>query len=166
MSNDALFSAELKRGHAYAVEVAHRLLAMGIAVEVTPLSMRKTINDRARYLDMPNIVVPGNPEWAIGVKSRNLCFTGAHDFPYETAFVDTTSGWDQKKRKPIAVVLISQQTHELAVVPGSTYSTWQKVRAHDMVRNLDDTFYSVPRMQLVEFDKLVNFLRAHGRIVR
>jgi hypothetical protein len=161
--NDNLFFAELEKGHRYAAEVYRRLKILGIDATVPPHSKRIHIEDRDLYDDETDIIIPGTPPYFIEVKSRDLVFECAHDFPYGTAFVDTVSGWDRKRPKPIAVVLISQVTLGMAVIKGSTRPTWTVEQAYDHTRQIDDSFYVVPRNQLVGFGVLVEWLRQRGR---
>jgi len=163
--NDGLFFAELEEGHRYTVEVGRRLRSLGIAVDIPALSKRETIKDRHLYHNEHDIVIPGSPQFIIEVKSRKRDFNCAHDFPHETVFVDTVSGWDRKDPKPIAVVYISQITMGIAVIRGSTRRSWKIEEAFDPTRNITDHFYSVPRNLLVGFGDLVKFLEKQGRVV-
>jgi hypothetical protein len=164
-SNDALFFSELEKGHEFSIEVARRLRMLGIEATVPPISKRIHVDDRDLYDNEADIIIPGNPEYVIEVKSRDLYFECAHDFPYETIFVDTVRGWEQKNPRPIAVVMISRQTLGMAVVKGSTRPTWTTEQAYDNVRKISDIFYMMPREQLAGFGQLVGFLRQRGRLI-
>lgn len=163
--NDDLFFAELAKGHQYAAEVCRRLRILGIDATVPPRSKRIHIDDRDLYDDETDIIIPGTPPYSIEVKSRDLTFDCAHDYPYETAFVDTVSGWNRKQPKPIAVVLVSQVTMGMVVIKGSTRTTWTIKESFDNIRCISDDFYMVPREQLVGFGALVVWLKNQGRIV-
>ena len=88
------------------------------------------------------------------------CFSGPHDFPYETALVDTAAGWAQKAKKPVAIVLVSQSSDGLAVVRVSGASTWTQTRRFDHKRKIYDTFLEVRRSELASFDEFVTWLKA------
>lgn len=165
LSNDSLFFAELEQGYTYSIEVARRFRKLGINATVPPLSKRIHVDDRDLYDDQADIVVPGDPDYTIEVKSRNLQFECEHDFPYETVFVDTVRGWDQKQPKPIAIVMVSRQTLGMAVIKGSTRSAWTTEQRYDNVRKFSDTFYMASREQLVGFGRLISFLRQRGRLI-
>jgi hypothetical protein len=162
--NDDLFFAELAKGHQYAAEVCRRLKILGIDASVPPRSKRIHVDDRDLYDDETDIIIPGTPPYTIEVKSRDLSFNCAHDFPYDTAFVDTVSGWNHKHPKPIAVILVSQATLGLAVIKGSTRPAWTIQESFDNVRHISDRFYMVPREHLVGFDTLVIWLKKKGRL--
>jgi hypothetical protein len=165
LANDALFFSELEKGHEFSVEVARRLRMLGIEATVPPISKRIHVDDRDLYDNEADIIIPGTPEYVIEVKSRDLWFECAHDFPYETIFVDTVRGWEQKNPRPIAVAMISRQTLGIAVVRGSTRQFWATEQAFDHVRKLSDIFYVMPREHLVGFGQLVSFLRQRGRLI-
>lgn len=81
--------------------------------------------------------MPGNIE----VKSRRLNFNEQpNSYPKSTAFVDTEFGWKLKDPLPLAVVLVSQETGSLLVIPISSMPTWTTTRRFDNVRKIEDTF--------------------------
>jgi len=164
LANDALFFSELEKGHEYSLEVARRLRMLGIEAAVPPISKRIHVDDRDLYDNESDIVIPGAPQYIIEVKSRDLFFECAHDFPYDMIFVDTVRGWEQKNPRPIAIVMISRKTLGIAVVRGSTRKHWVTHQAFDKVRKLSDVFYVVPRTLLVGFGQLVSFLKQQGRL--
>ncbi len=67
---------------------------------------------------------------------------------------------EAKRHKPCAIVLISQLTGGLAVVPTST-GPWSKCKRYDRDRNISDWFFEVPRSKLATFDDFVEWLHAH-----
>jgi hypothetical protein len=162
-SNDDLFRELLTLGFGYAVDVAQEFEAAGLAVRVTPMMWRETIDDRHEFADECDLVVGTAKRLVVDVKSRNLRFTGPGDYPYPTAIVDTVSGWEAKTRKPSAVVLVAQSTGGKAVIGRSTAGYWTKERLRDHVRGISDSFYMVGREHLRPFDEFVAFLRAHTR---
>ena len=161
--NDDLFFAELAKGHQCAAEVCRRLKILGIDAMVPPRSKRIHVDDRDLYDDETDIIIHGTPPYSIEVKSRDLAFDCAHDYPYDTAFVDTVSGWNQKQPKPIAIVLVSQVTLSMVVIKGSTRPTWTIKKSFDNVRQISDNFYMVHKEQLVGFWTLVSWLKKQGR---
>lgn len=164
--NDDLFFSELEKGHRYTIEVARRLRLLGIDANITQITKRIHVDDRDLYEDEADIIIPGSPLYVVEVKSRDLYFECAHDFPYQTIFVDTVNGWDKKNPKPIAVVNVSRQTLGMAVIRASTSAHWGIKIAHDHVRDINDTFYIMDRDRLVGFGSLVEYLRQRGRIIR
>ena len=154
------FVDRLGTGHRYAQAVAGRLRDRGLAVEVTPMEIREHIDARHEFADEIDLRV-GRARRRVDVKSRGLSFTGPNDFPHPTAFVDTVAGWEHKTYKPCAIVLISQRTHGLAVIPASTRKTWKPRRAFDHDREIYDWFFMVARTKLAPFDDFVEWLIGH-----
>lgn len=161
--NDALFRRELEAGHRWASMVTARLNEEGIPAELTPLTWREDIKDRHDFAAETDITIPTSTGMIqIESKSRNLHFTDdPHSYPYNTAFVDTVSGWDKKPEKPYAVVLTSQKTTQMLVIPSrqSPRGSWTIKDGYDRVRNISDQWYEVPRSTLRSFQALVESLR-------
>ena len=156
--NDTLFLAELEEGHRYAEIVGARLRDEGLTVNVTPMDVRANVDDRHRFADEIDLFI-GAAAVPIDVKSRALTFTGAEDYPYDTAFVDTVKGWDRKPVKPRAIVLVSQTTLGMTVISAKTQPQWTQGISRDRKRGIADMFYFVSRELLRTFDELVTFLR-------
>lgn len=161
--NDALFRRELEAGHRWASMVVTRLKEEGVPAELTPLQWREDIKDRHDFAAETDITVP-TPSGVIQIesKSRNLRFTDEpSSYPYSTAFVDTVSGWNKKPEKPFAVVLTSQKTSQMLVIPSrqSPRDSWMVKDAYDRVRNIPDQWYEVPRNTLRTFQALVDEIR-------
>lgn len=153
-----LFVSQLREGHEFAELVAERLRGRGIAARVTPMEIRSDIDDRHRFADEHDLTVGRHRDIRIDVKSRNLAFTDAADYPYPTALVDTVSGWEAKTYKPAAIVLVSQITRAMVVVPRSTEGSWTIRRRSDRVRRIDDRFLEVSTALLRPFDELVRWI--------
>jgi hypothetical protein len=160
--NDELFRKELEEGHRWASLVVDRLNEQGVPALLTPLAWRKSIHDRSEFVDETDIVVQTSAgPLPIESKSRNLHFTeDPTTYPYPTAFVDTVSGWDKKTTKPFAVVLTSQKTQQMLVVPSRSPSLWWlTTTAYDRTRRIQDVWYEVPCYSLLPFQTLVDALR-------
>jgi hypothetical protein len=160
-ANDALFFQQLEEGHRWALRVGWRLLAEGFPVQVTKPTRRPRINDRGVYTDELDIRVGRRDPLVLEVKSRALAFTDEPaSYPYATAFVDTAKGWEAKEHKPVAVVLVSQRTGSMLVIPVRTSrKTWRTEQRTDRVRGISERFYTVKKEQLQRFDALVSWLR-------
>lgn len=156
--NDELFEAELRRGHRWAEYVATALRGQGLVVDVTPLELRGDIQDRRRFEDEHDLTVGTRRPVRIDVKSRGIEFTTVDDYPYGTALVDTAGGWNAKSNKPAAIVLVSQVTGGMVVVPRSTECTWGTRRRWDRHRRIDDVFLEVQTKRLRPFGDLVAWL--------
>jgi hypothetical protein len=154
-----LFVSQLRTGHEFAEVVAQRLRGRGIAVRVTPMEIRSDIEDRHRFADEHDLTVGRHRKLWIDVKSRNLRFTGVADYPYPTALVDTLSGWRAKTRKPAAVVIVSQVTGAMVVVPRSTEPSWTVHQRSDRLRGIEDSFLEVARELLRPFEDLAEWIQ-------
>jgi len=157
-SDTKLFVSQLREGHEFAELVADRMRGHGIAVRVTPMEIRADIEDRHRFADEHDLTVGRHRKIRIDVKSRNLAFTSRANYPYPTALVDTLPGWRAKTFKPAAIVLVSQITRAMVVVPRSTEARWTVRRRTDHVRSIDDRFLEVPRGLLRSFEDLVHWI--------
>lgn len=154
--NDALFLDELRRGYEWQRYVAAKFAASGVLVTLAPLTVRDHISDAEQWTtDDSDLLCAGRH---VEVKSRRLSFTGPADYPYPTAMVDTVTGWDAKRYPPVAVVLVSQQTRGLAVVPASSRGSWEIIERRDRVRGITVRSYACPRARLRTFGELVDWL--------
>jgi hypothetical protein len=161
-SNDDLFRSELEAGHLWATYVADQLRESGIDAVLTPLEWRDDIDDRHRFADERDIEVGTSAgPVTIEAKSRRLPFSSdPATYPYDTALVDTVSGWERKSVEPKAVVLVSRQSRAMLVIPvRTTRSKWTIKSTRDRVRGIDDDWYQCPRNLLVPFASLVSWLQ-------
>jgi hypothetical protein len=157
--NDELFRKELEAGHKWAALVTTRLNDAGIPAQLTPLAWRESIDDRHDFANETDITVQTpNGILQLESKSRALHFTeDPASYPYPTAFVDTVSGWDKKTVKPFAVILTSQKTQQMLVVPSQSKTLWWlTTSAYDRVRHIQDVWYEVPCYSLLPFQALVD----------
>lgn len=157
--NDDYFVEQLEVGHAHAEYVAARLREHGLTVDVTPMEIRTDIDDRHRFRDEHDLTVGTRRPCRIDVKSRDLRFTGIHDYRYETAFVDTVSGWNAKATPPMAIVLISQFTRAMLVVSVKDRESWVAEKRFDRKRRIEDAYYMVATSRLRPFEELVAYLQ-------
>lgn len=155
-----IFSRELAIGTKWAKEVAKYLTEQGFPAEASDVGvtddpvMRQhlTENDQdITFLDRPG---------CLEVKSRRLTFHyNPSTYPYETAFVDTVSGWDQKVEKPLGVVLVSQITGKMMVIPPESRPHWETKTTFDRVRGFTDTWYIVNKKHMIRMDEFLGRLR-------
>jgi hypothetical protein len=162
IENDELFKRELATGDKWANHVADVLNSMEIPCHATEMVFRDNISQIPEFSENDKDVVLHNPAGFIEVKSRNLSF-GADpaSYPYDTAFVDTADGWAKKKEQPIAVVLVSQRTSEMLVIPATTEPQWGQESKYDRVRGIFETWLTVHKSHLRPFPELVSHLRSY-----
>jgi hypothetical protein len=157
--NDPLFRQEARKGQHFAEYVATLLQNCGFSAYATPLEFAATIKDRERFINEQDVVFEDRPG-CIEVKSRDLTFSGKPaSYPFDTAFVDTKTGWDLKSPKPLAVVLVSQRNNHVLVIKPSTQPSWTIKQSFDRVRKINESWYQVRKSHLVCFSNLCNWLR-------
>jgi hypothetical protein len=158
--NDTLFRQELELGHQWTERIASHLVGEGLDAIAPEMVWRQSIEDRKNFADEQDIIVR-REDILIESKSRRLHFTDdPESFPYTTAMVDTVSGWDQKATKPRAVVIVSQMSGSMLVVPvNRTRESWGRKSAWDRVRQIEDEWYIVDRSLLVPMSDLVAWLK-------
>jgi 4-hydroxy-3-methylbut-2-enyl diphosphate reductase IspH len=150
-----LFLKELAIGSQWAEYVAAELNAQGIPCEATEMRVAKTQEEIQEFTENDQDVVLLNGSGHFEVKSRRLSFTNYLNYPYDTVFLDTTSGWSQKKTKPIAYLIVSQETGAIIAIPTDTHSEWETTTAFDRIRQFSDTWYTAHRHQMLSFKEFV-----------
>jgi len=163
IANDELFRRELALGYELQCYVGQKLEDEGLEVYVPPLRVRPDVNDRAEYADKGDIFVGHDPTFILQVKSRKLWFTGPKDFPFEDVIFYAKHAFDILDPKPVATVIISQQTQGIAVVSTRSKLHWKVLRSKDYTRQYRQNVYTIHRDRLLSFQKLVEFLSG-GRI--
>jgi len=157
--DDNLFRKEAQIGQTFTEAVANYLNYHQIKCRATELEFAKDIQDRERFKTGEQDIVFERMPGCLEVKSRRLSFFETSDsYPYDTAFVDTVSGWEAKKETPIAVVLISQITRNMLVISPSSKPNWTEMNSFDRVRRINETWYQCPRANLLHIDLLVEYL--------
>ena len=153
-----LFVSEATIGQTYAEKVAARLRAADIDCYATELTFASTDEEIDTYANEQDLVFD-DMDGCLEVKSRRLKFTDdPSSFPYPDAFVDTCSGWDKKDPKPFGVVMVSQFTDKMLVVPKSSENNWTKKASFDKVRQIKDVWYYANKSDLKTLDELIEFL--------
>lgn len=153
-----MFREQATIGQTWAEHVASELNNNKVHCKATPLEFATSEADRVRFENEQDIIFDMF-SGCLEVKSRNLSFTANPlSFPYETAYVDTVSGWNKKTPPPLAVIVVSQITQAKLVIPTTTKPYWRQRRSFDRVRQYSDTWYTVHRTHLRPFDALVQWL--------
>ena len=158
--NDALFIKELKEGHEWQSWPALFFRLHGLSVEVPNLSIRENISEADKWKDSFDLIVENFP---MENKSRNEEFTCAKDFPYSTIFVDTVSGYNNKKIKPHVYIMISKPTGCLLWLPSLNADKWSIESKFDHTRKIYDDFYMCETKRLKPISTLVNFLKSRKK---
>jgi hypothetical protein len=154
--NDDLFFSQLKEGFEWQKLAKLFFELQGLRVEMPELTIRDSIENAVAYISSKDLIVNGE---TIETKSRNESFTYPLSFPYKTLLVDTVSGFDGKKTKPLAYVFISRPTGSMICLMSETSNQWQKEKKFDRIRKITDEFYVADRKLCTCLDELVEVLR-------
>lgn len=155
--NDELFRRECAAGHAWERHAGHFFLLHGFETHLGKQTIRDHVSQAHRYAAQLDLTCEGV---RFEVKSRNVVFHTPDDFPFETIFVDTVGGWDQKPVKPNILLCISRETGAIIWLPtAATKDRWAIVAKHDNVRSIDERFYEAPKRLWRKSEELVDVLR-------
>lgn len=154
---DDTFLAQLSIGHTAERIIAARLALASVPVYLPPQSVRATADDAGAYRDSVDLWVG---TWRVEVKTTSRPFTGPHDLPFSSMFVDTVAKWDAHDPPARAVLLMSQPTGAVVALWGATSGRWSRVEREDRVRGYTEAFYAAPRELWRGFD---NFCRYAAR---
>ena len=160
IQNDKLFFSELEKGNKWARYVADYLNSQEISCYTPESKVRSDISEIPEFSSHEKDIVLNSGIGHLEVKSRNLNFnSGVEGYPYQTAFVDTLDGWAKKAEKPLAVILVSQRTSQMLVVPVSTEPYWKSESKYDTVRQIHETWITVDKTYLKPMTELVEWLK-------
>lgn len=137
------FGKALRTGNEYELKVAHRLMKEGFYCSMPQLIEGSATAEYTTHQKDVIVLAGGRPA-VLEVKSRNLRFTGPEDYPFKTVFIDTVSGFDSKAVTPDVVVIISQQTEAIMIIPvKSTRQHWTEETKYIWARGHPETNYAI-----------------------
>ena len=121
---DVIFIDDLKTGYYYQGLVNTYFLDYGFKTTFHPLKIRPNFNVRRGFTDNGDLIInTPSRDIVVEIKSRAIKFTCIADYPFKTVFIESLSRWS-KKVKPAAIIVISQKTKAMIVVPVSTEKQW------------------------------------------
>ena len=133
MDNPELFCKELLKGYLWQLFVGERFRLMGYEVHVPQMSY-KGLKHAKEYLDSRDLTVNGK---IVEIKSRDYTFTSQDDFPFPTILIETKSGYEGKKTKPVMYVNVCQHNGAMCALDvKKTYKQWSARRIWDRVRKV------------------------------
>ena len=154
---NAYFLEQLKIGDEWAEYVAEKIRQSGKHAEATPLEVAQSPGEVQAFTENEKDILL-DQGMTLEVKSRSVSFTGVHDYPYETVFVDTVEGWLQKVANPVAVAVVSQRTGGVVMIPCKTQSLWGRRTVFDSKRGFEITVFECERNLLRSFEEFVAWL--------
>ncbi len=147
-------------GGYWSKEVAKILNSRGVRCEAPDVKIAKNSYEREEMTKFEKDIIFNWTDKCLEVKSSTREFTDdVLQYPFDSLFVDTVSGFDAKVDKPLAYVLISQKTRGIVCISPKTYDQWRKVNTFDNKRQIMEWFYSAPKSVLRSFDELVAYLK-------
>lgn len=154
-----VYKKRLREGVKYVKLVANLLRAGGFTVETPEQKIRPI---RVKYTSDSgdiHIMAEGKIRFTLEVKSRDLEFTGIEDYPYSSVFIDNVNQWNHKKHKVAAVIIISQQTEKMFVVPLSSREHWREEEITDREKRDRVMKYMVHKIHCITFEELIEKLK-------
>lgn len=154
------YTASFFQGGYWSNQIAERLNDMGVACYAPPVQIARTQAEREHMTKNEKDIVFSWTDRPLEVKSSSRVFTDRIiDYPYDSLFVDTVSGYDSKLLPPLAYVIVSQATTDAVVISPHSHGEWSKVERYDRYRKIHEHFYSAPKHCLVPFTVLVDYLK-------
>lgn len=153
------YHAAMTEGHSYNEMVAQRLRSEGINCEVPELELVSTSEEIRRMTENEKDIILYNG-LVLEVKSRNIGFSEDPAlFWQKDIYVDTVSGYEAKKVKPYAYVMVSQKSGNMIVVHSRTKDHWFKKTVTDPYRKVTDVFYKIEKKHLTTWKSLIEDIR-------
>jgi hypothetical protein len=154
------YHAAMTEGHSYNEMVADRLRGANIGCTVPDLELVSSAEEIKRMTENEKDIILDNG-LILEVKSRNLGFSEDPTvFWQKDIYVDTVSGYEAKKVKPYAYVMVSQKSGNMLVVHSNTKDKWFKKTVTDPYRKVTDVFYKIEKAHLTTWASLIEDLQA------
>jgi hypothetical protein len=158
------YHAAFREGGRFAEIVAARLQADGVNCFAPPIQIARTQQEREHMTMFETDIVFDWLKQGLEVKSSSRIFGDvAGEYPFDTLFVDTVSGFDAKVVKPVAYIFVSQKGGGMLCLSPKTKPDWKIVDAFDSKRQINDCFYSVHKSKLQTYASLVRWLAQKQR---
>ena len=126
MHGEHIFEQRLARAAVWETRIAHRLATAHLPVWCPKTQLQGT--DHGDIWIGPNYQPPTA---IIEIKARPIVFTGPHDWPHPTIYLNRVKDWNQKQPTPYALVIVSTQTDAAICIPTTTQPHWTTTRTRD-----------------------------------
>lgn len=138
--------------------VANLLKAEGFTVR-TPLQRVKSLRKANKDSGDIHIMVGETTRFIVEVKSRRIVFSSIGDYPFKEVFIDNCSQWNNKKFRVAAIVIISQITEAMFVVPMSSKKYWFTSEITDEEKQVRVWKYLVDKQFCISFESMAQKLK-------
>ena len=163
LESDEIFISELKKGYSFQKYVNDYFIEQGFETQFDELKIRKNRNEINDFSDDGDLfILTKKGKLRTEIKSRNLTFEGIADFPYSTILVDRANTWIRKvcdNKKPDVIIIISQITKKMFVIPISSQENWFFENKHDGVRDYDRKYILCKKEDLKSIEEFTNWLK-------
>ena len=112
---------------------------------------------RHKYSDHGDIHIlsKGETKFIVEVKSRKIAFSSIGDYPFREVFIDNVNQFNAKKFRIAAIVIISQITEAMFVVPMSSKKYWFTEEITDEEKKVRVKKYLVDKEHCINFENMV-----------
>ena len=154
---DEEFEKRMERSHWAARRVETFLKSKGMDVELLPMKIRPTFEERFQYSDKADMIWHRKGgDCRIEVKHRpDLRFTCAADYKFPTLFVDTVASFERERELPLGFyTIVNADATVFAYVPPKTQSKWKKIKTFDSATKQKTWFYEIPVAEVPKWVKM------------
>jgi len=157
--SDEDFFDQLEKGHQIELQIARRIRDMGFDCPDPVLEKRGSVAEIHRFTEnQTDLKVNGTVN--IEIKSRNLKFTGPHDFPFDDIIVDGKHTFDTKKNRPDLYLMYSIPTGTILVIDPRFKDQWTVKQSFNNRRQSGRVSYFAPKEVLKPEAYLEGYLSA------
>lgn len=153
MKTDAQFVRDFHDSRRWVTRAAWWLAGFAdVRVTIPEPVLRPDARERARYADGGDLIVRERGALKVAeVKHRSVDFTGRHDYPFATVFVNEAYKLTPDRLARLwGYVIFNRAGTAVAVVRPSTSPFWVSERRHDPAQRRDCEFLACP-VSLAEF---------------
>ena len=148
MKPDKAFVEDWRTSQDVVNTVALWLEKRGKRAFLFPVELRPHASQRSAYRDQGDIMVlhNGHP-YRIEVKARGIRFTGAHDYPYATVYIDEAYKLEPRSDVDplLGYCIVSGDVIHVAFIHSDTVAHWVQETRRDPKQGRDCTFVACPK---------------------
>lgn len=156
--NEELFKKRLIDGRKWEDIVAQMFRLRGASVIQPKFEIRESVADRHKYINSVDMFVNGKP---IEIKSKELPFLCWKDYPNYYCKIDTVSGYDAKRPKPLFYIIVSKPEFSMLCIPSKIEDSknWEIKEYDDKEANIrKEKWYVCNKNQLYPMSYAIKHL--------